>query len=408
MIKQKCRSCKSKLKEIINLGKQPLGNAFLKKKDFEKEYFYKLNVVFCNNCKLIQLENQPDPKKMFHKNYAFFSSTSNNMKLHFKKFADLLIKKQNLKKDSFVIEIGSNDGIMLSNFKNKKINHLGIEPSANVAKVAIKKKINTTINFYDSKLAIKIKNTHGLADIIYSANVICHIPKVDQLFKNIKYNLKKKGLFVFEDPYFGDVFKKNSFDQFYDEHVFLFTVTSVKNICKKFGLELINVSKQNTHGGSMRYFIAHKGSYDLKKKVSTYLNVEKKLGINNFKKLKQFKKNIDQNKQKFNSLLMSLKNKGKHVVGYAATSKSTTVLNYFNTDPNLIKYISDTTPIKINKFSPGKHIKILDYSFFKKNYPDYAILFAWNHQNEIIKKEKKFKENGGRWILFIPKVKILK
>lgn len=400
MIK-KCLVCKSSLYEFVDFGKMPIANGFLMPKQFKKEYFFNLRVAFCPKCKMVQLTEFVDREKMFHENYAFYSSTSSRMAQHFKEFAISALK--NIKdKDPFVIEIGSNDGIMLKNFADRDIKHLGIEPSSNVAKVAISKGIRTIVEFFDKSVAEKIIAKHGKADLFLGANVICHIPYIHSVVDGIKQILKPKGLFIFEDPYLGYIIEKTSYDQIYDEHAFFFSVTSVKNLMSMHDLELVDVIPQETHGGSMRYTIGHKGKHKVRPSVKKWLTKEKKLGLDQVKTYKKFKKNVEKSRKDLVNILKKIKKMGKRVVGYAATSKSTTINNYCGIGPDLIEFISDTTPIKQGKYSPGTHIPVKSYDEFKSNYPDYAVLFAWNHSKEIMAKEKDFVKKGGKWITFAP------
>ena len=213
---------------------------------------------------------------------------------------------------------------------------------------------------------------------------------------------------IFEDPYLGDVIKKCSYDQIYDEHVFLFSLHSVKNIFKSIGMTLVDVEALNTHGGSMRYYVKNSKNSEPSNKVKKILKHEVNIGITSFSGLNRLSKKIKKSKIDLINLLHDLKSKGKTVAGYAATSKSTTILNYCNINKNLISYINDTTPIKIGKYSPGMHIPIKSYEYSKRNLPDYYFLFAWNHIEEIIKKEKKFLKDGGKFITHIPNIKIIK
>ena len=403
-----CRISGKKLTNIIDFGNQPLGNGFLKRKDFNKEYFYKMRAGFCKTSKMFQLIEQPNPKKIFHNNYAFFSGTSKNMQEHFKKLFEKIINFKLIKNiNPFIVEIGCNDGILLKHFAKKNIKHLGIEPSKNVARKSMLNGVKTMNNFFSYKLSNKILKQYGKANIICAANVICHIPNLLDLAKGIKNLLTKDGLFIFEEPYLGDVIKKTSYDQFYDEHVYLFSLHSIKYLFNKFNLEIIKVEHLNTHGGSMRYFISHSGSHSKSKIVDKTLKKEIKEGVNNISSLIKFRNNVLLSKDNLRKLLIKLKKEGKKICGYAATSKSTTIINYCDLGTELIDYICDTTPIKQNKFSPGKHIPIKSDKFFRKKYPDYAILFAWNHSKEIMAKEKDFIRKGGKWIIFIPRVKII-
>jgi len=384
----------------------PIANAFSTKKELENEYFFSMKVGFCEKCKMVQLLEQPDREKMFHDNYAFFSSTSNYMISHFKKFSNLVTKLQKLDKKSFVVEIGSNDGIMLQNFVSDKIPCLGIEPSKNVADVARKKGIEVITEFFDKPLADKISKNYQKADAILSANVMCHIPYMHSIYEGVKTLLNNDGVFIFEDPYLGEIIEKTSFDQIYDEHVFLFSALSISHIADMHDLELVNVEPQITHGGSMRYTIAHKGVKKVSQNVISLIKKEKHMGLDKEHAYLDFTNSVNKIKNDLIELLKNLKNDGKKVVAYGATSKSTTVTNYFGITTDLVECIYDTTPIKQNKFSPGAHIPVLPYDQFRDSNPDYILLFAWNHSEEIMKKEIDFMGGQRHWITYIPSVKV--
>ena len=396
-----CRVCANKINPFVSFGKMPIANGFLKKEQFENEYFFELATAFCDRCYSVQLVTQPDPKLMFHDNYAFFSKTSKSMQVHFQKYADWVLNNYLKKEDSFVVELGSNDGILLENFSKKKIRHLGVEPSANVADVAIKSGINTEVAFFNNDFAKKIKEKNGKADAILAANVMCHIPDLIEIGKASKTLLKEDGVLIFEDPYLGDMINKVSYDQIYDEHVFIFSALSVKNIFDISGFELIDVLPQETHGGSMRYVLCKKGIRSISENVINTIKAEKELGLDKSLTYERFKNNCEHSRDKIISKLKKFKKEGKKIVGYGATSKSTTILNYCNIGPDLIDFISDTTPIKQNKYTPGMHIPVKPYEDFLKYSPEIAVLFAWNHRKEIENKEKKFIENGGKFISHI-------
>tara|TARA_B110000285_G_scaffold232727_1_gene304569 strand:- start:803 stop:1798 length:996 start_codon:yes stop_codon:yes gene_type:complete len=331
------------------------------------------------------------------------------MKKHFYNFyLEILgfIKKNDIEKPT-IVEIGCNDGILLENFSSNGFVHYGVEPSKNVADIAKNKNIKVINDFFGQQSLGKIRKEIGKVDFFLAANVICHIEDLKSVFKNVSDNISDKGVFVFEDPYLGDVIEKTSYDQIYDEHVYLFSCLSLSMVAKIFDMELIDAKHQVTHGGSMRYYIAKKSSYKVSKNVKDFLLKEKKQGLDNLKTFYQFSNNVKESKKKLIEILENNKKNNKKSCGYAATSKSTTILNYCKIDQNLIDFISDTTPIKQNKFSPGMHIPIKDYEYFKNNMPNYAFLFAWNHFGEINGKEKEFLSSGGRWITHVPSVKIL-
>lgn len=403
----KCLICDSEYSPFVDFGLMPIANAFATKEQIKNEYTFPMKVGFCGNCNMVQLVEQPEREKMFHENYAFFSSTSNYMEEHFKLFANSVSELQDLNEDSFVVEVGCNDGILLKNFIINHISCLGVEPSKNVAQVAMEKGIEVITQFFDRPLAERILQSHQKADAILSANVMCHIPYMHSIFDGVKTLLKEDGIFMFEDPYLGEIIEKTSFDQIYDEHVFLFSALSVNYLANMHDLELVNVEPQITHGGSMRYTIAHKGIKKVSQNVVKLIDQEKKLGLDKKQSYLGFTDNINKIKNDLINLLTKLKNDGKKVVAYGATSKSTTVTNYFGITPDLVECIYDTTPIKQNKLSPGAHIPVLPYDQFRESEPDYVLLFAWNHATEIMKKESDYMANNRHWITYIPNVKVI-
>ena len=393
----KCKLTNKKIKPFMSFGKMPLANGFLNKDEFKSEYFFEMKVGFSEDLSLFQLNDHPKPEKMFNKNYPFYTGSSELMKLHFKKYADW-IKTEFLQSNSKLIEIGSNDGTFLSNFKNSSIDFVGFEPAENVATRAKENNIKTINGFFNSANIRILKNYINNTDIICASNVICHIPDLKNLILSINELLSKKGLFIFEEPYMGSMFEKVSYDQIYDEHIFIFSINSVKKIFDLYNFELIDVLPQTTHGGSMRYVISRKNEHAINQRVTEGLFVENKNNLDNLESCLVFKKNCEKSKEKITSKLKKFINDGKKICGYAATSKSSTILNYCNLDKSIINFICDTTKEKIGKFSPGTHIPIVPVSYFHENPSDIAYLFAWNHREEIFAKEKDFVKNGGKWI----------
>lgn len=402
-----CRVDGSTLTPVLDFGRQPLGNGFLESNQIEKEYFFPMEIGFSEHSRMLQLIKQPSPDLMFHENYAFFSSTSTYMKKHFADFADSIYEKSFLStEDPFVIELGCNDGILLKNFASRGVRHLGIEPSLNVAKEANKSGVKTISEFFSSSLAESIVESNGQVDAFIAANVMCHIPTIRDVVRGIKILLKKKGVVIFEDPYLGDIVRKTSYDQIYDEHIYLFSGLSIQYLFGLEDLELIDLIPQTTHGGSMRYVLAHKGEHNISPNVERILEEEINQGLHKLSTFNDFAQSVQNSRKNLVSLLNDLKSQGKSIAGYAATSKSTTILNYCNIGKELIDYICDTTPIKHGKLSPGVHIPVVPYAQFKTDPPDYAFLFAWNHATEILEKESSYSNNGGKWITHVPEVKI--
>ena len=400
----RCKVTNKKIKPFMSLGKMPMANGFLKKENFKREFFYNLEVGFNKENFLFQVNDHPKPPKIFNNYYPFFTNRSKFMVKHFKKYFHWIKKIKKLNKDSKCIEVGSNDGTLLNYFKKDGISCLGVEPSKNVANFAKKRNLKVLNKFFCLREMSKLKSYYKSTDLICAANVICHIPNLNDVIKSIDCLLNKDGIFVFEEPYLGSMFEKISYDQIYDAHIYMFSVHSVKAIFNKNGFDLINVTPQKTHGGSMRYTIARKNRFKIKKKVLDILKLEKKKKLNSIKSCQKFKKNCFLSRKQFRQKIFKLKKKGFKIAGYAASAKSTTALNFCNIDNKFIDYIADNTKEKINKFTPGTHIPIVPIEHFRKNYPDILILCSWNHKNEILKKEKEFIKQGGKWISHVKKI----
>jgi methylation protein EvaC len=403
-----CRICETAIDPFMSFGKMPIANGFLTSEDFATEYFFELKPGFCETCSTLQILEQPDPEKMFHENYAFFSRTSKRMGIHFQSYADWVKKNYLTSKDPFVVEIGSNDGLMMEFFSKDNIRHLGVEPSANVAEKARSYGVETLCSFFNLETAKKIVSEKGSADALIAANVMCHIPDLHEVAKGVDHLLTPEGVLIFEEPYLGDMIENTAYDQIYDEHVFIFSARSVQNIFHRYDFELVDVKPQSTHGGSMRYVIARKGKWPISQAVETQLLYEDKKGLHLKSTYEVFRSKCEESRTNLVNILQQQKASGRIIVGYAATSKSTTVLNYCDIGPDLIEFISDTTPIKQGKFSPGMHIPIRSHEALQNGYPDGFLLFAWNHKAEIMEKESFFMEAGGEWITYVPQVDIIR
>lgn len=400
-----CRACETPVEPFMSFGRQPIANAYVKPGSTQPEYFYEMAVGACPKCSLFQLIDHPTPEMVYHDHYAFYSQTSKGMMAHFEKFARDIMDEY-LSDDPFVVEIGSNDGIMLKHFAAKGIRHLGVEPSCNVAEVASRAGINTSCAFFGADTAAGYLAEYGQADAIFSSNVITHIPDLRAVGEGVAKLLKPGGVFMIEDPYLFSVLRNTSYDQIYDEHVFVFSATAVQNTFSRYGLELIDAIEQPVHGGSMRYVLGFKGRRPRSKRAQEVLDFERDHGVLDPETYRQFAHRCAQKRDQIRAILQQVKQSGAMVVGYAATAKSATILNYSGVGPDLIDFIVDTTPEKQGTLSPGMHIPIRSASAFSAPYPDYAVLFAWNHRNEIMAKEVDFAKAGGRWISFVPDVKI--
>ncbi len=390
------------IKKFLDLGMQPLANKYLTKKDIikkNKEQFYHLEVGFNSKTKLVSIINTVPSKKMFDGNYPYKSSMSRTMILSFKKLAKNLIKTYN---PNSILEIGSNDGTLVRNFNKKKV--ICVEPCKNLAIITKRMGYKTYASFWNMKLAKKIKSKTEKVELIYSANTLSHISNLNSVFSSIAYILSDDGILIIEEPSLLECLQKISYDQFYNEHIYVFSLLSINNLIKKYRLEVFNIEKLNTHGGSLRYYIkkVSNNKFEIHKKVKMQLNRELRYGINKYSTYIEFKNKVESSKKKLKQIFLKLKKKNKKIVGYGATAKSSTVLNYCNIKNETLEYFLDTTPNKIGKYMPGTHIYINNYNKTLLNKVDYVFLGAWNFKEEIFKKEKRYIKNGGKFITHVP------
>ena len=393
-------------KVFLNLGRQPLANSFLKdinEKTLRNEFFYNLKICFNTENYLVSIKKPVNPKKQYTDKYAHRASESKTMRQAFQDIAKKLFKRFSPKK---IMEIGSNDGVFLKNFNKKSV--IAVEPCKNLAKIT-KRLFRTYDEFWNLRLSNKLlKEKKGDVDLIFSANTISHIPNLEETFKGIHKILSRDGVLVMEDPSLLKVLKNNSYDQFYDEHVYVFSSLSVKNIIKKFRLRLFDVEHLSTHGGSNRYYICKEnGKYKSSSRLKKALKDEISYKLHKFESYYKFSKRVNLSRKNLFNLMTELRKKKKKIISYGATYKSTTIFNYCKINPKIIDYVTDTTLNKQGKFTPGTHIKIISPKVGMNKTVDYAFLGAWNFKKEIFKKEKNFLKKGGRFITHVPKVKIL-
>jgi len=409
MEKKICRMCKSKnLKKFLDLGSTAMADNFLTKQQLKKhEKFFPLAVNFCKNCGLCQLSYVVPPKLMFNDSYIYDSSTTKTGRKHFISMGIELSNQFKIPPGSLAIDVGSNAGVLLSGFKSKSLRVLGIEPSSNVADIAKKNGIDTIIDFFSNKLAKKILKKYGKAAIITGTNVFAHVNDLDDFVKGCKILLDEKGVVVIEAPYLVNLINNLEYDTIYHEHLSYLSVKPMVKFFKKFDLELFDVRRQTIHGGTLRYFIGYKGIRPINKRVSKFLKMENDRKIYSEKKLKKFAKDVKNHRLELKTLLNNLRNNGKKIVGISAPAKGNTLLNYCKIGTELLDYLTEKNSLKIGKFSPGMHIPIFSDEKLLKDPPDYALILAWNFVDEIIKNNQKFKKQGGKFIIPIPKPRIV-
>ena len=390
-------------KFFLDLGSQPLANRYLDKPNIkQKKYNLKLN--FNTRNKTVSISKRISSKEMFDNKYPYRSSLSKTMRDSFKKLALEIINKFNPK---LLLEIGSNDGALIQNFDKKKV--IGVEPCSNLAQITKKKGFITYDSYWNYDLSNKLKKRFKKVDLIYSANTLTHISDLKDVFNSILNILSQDGILIIEDPSLLECLKMNAYDQFYNEHIYVFSALSLKNILKKFNLEIFSLENLETHGGSLRYYIKRINNNNIKvsTNVKRQLDKEKNFGLGKLSTFKKFETNVIKSKKKLLEILNKIKKENKTIIGYGATAKATTILNYCNIDNKIIDFFVDTTPEKKNKYMPGKNIKILKYNKNILNSAEYVFLGAWNLKKEILNKEKLFIKKGGKFITHIPFPRII-
>ena len=401
----KCQISNSKkLKKIINLGFLPPVNQLLKiNSKNSKQNFFETELLYSPISKLVQLNVIVNKEIVFPKNYPYTSSTTKILRDNFKQLYNEVKKIVYLSKDNFIVDIGSNDGNLLSNFK-KDFKVLGVTPE-NIGKIAIKKGIPTLLEYFDKQTVKKIKKKYKNPNIITATNVFAHIEKPNELLKNILALLDKNGVFITESHYLLPLIKKIQYDTIYHEHLRYYSLQSLKFFFSKFGLRIFYAKKIHTHGGSIRVYASKNKKYKISKSVNNILNEEKKnIDMKNFFK---FRDKVVLSKLKLNKILYNLKKRGKIICGISAPSRSSTLINYVNLDENIIKYVLEIKGSKkIGNYIPGTKIPILEESILYKDQPDYALIFSWHIYKEIIQNLRK-RGYKGKFIVPLPTPKII-
>lgn len=402
-----CRICSSKnLELVLDLGIQPPSNSFLKRKNPSEKKF-PLRLFFCRDCFLLQLVDIVDKKFLFS-HYLYLSSANKPILEHFAKYAVNVFNKFCKNNTSpLVVEIGSNDGSLLKEFKKIGANVLGIEPASNISEIAIKSNIPTINKFFTSKLASSMAKK-GKPNVILANNVVGHIEDLNDFVLGIKNLLDDDGVFVFEVPYVVDLLKKIEFDTIYHEHLSYFSLLSLTRLFKKFELEIFDIQKQSVHGGTLRIFVAKKEKKKIRSKVKKMIDFEKQFGISKIRTYKQFGEKVLMLRDSLQEMIKKLKHEGKIIYGYGAPAKGNVLLNFCQINNKMIDFIIDTTPLKQNLLTPGTHIPIKSPSKIRgKGVGDIFLLLAWNYKKDILKKEKKFRNQGGKFLIPLPKPLII-
>jgi SAM-dependent methyltransferase len=402
-----CRACGSqKLEVILSYGETPLADRLLTADQLQsEEVLVPLTLVFCHACSLVQIRETVEPSILFYSDYPYFSSVSPSLLKHFTESAQQIIESRPLNGDSLVIEAASNDGYMLKEFLRQGVPVLGIDPSEAPVRIAQAAGVDTLCTFFTKDLAQQLRDEGKLADVFLANNVLAHVADLNGFVEGIKLVLKETGLAVLEMHYVVSMIDHCEFDTVYHQHMCNFSVTSLDRLFRKHGLFINAAERIPTYGGSLRVFVEHHESPS--ESVKSLLREESERGVDGIGYFKDFAARALQIKKDAIELLQSLKTQGCHIAGYGAAAKATTFITFLGIDSGLIEYIADLNEFKQGRYLSHFHIPIVPPQKLVQDKPDYTIIMAWNFAEEIIRQQREYQEQGGKFIIPIPEVRVV-
>jgi hypothetical protein len=404
-----CRICKNpQTTKFLCLGPTPLANSFLRPDQLEKaEPRFPLDVVFCKECGLVQLDHVVPPEVMF-RDYIYVSSTSRTMPAHFAAYADEIVARFIESPQDLVLEMGSNDGCLLRAFQKHRVRTLGVEPAGNLAASANAAGLVTVNDFFCERSACGIREREGSVKVIIGNNVLAHIGNLQDLVAGLDVLLRPDGVAVFEMPYLMDLVQNDEFDTIYHEHLCYFALRPLQRLFGSRGMRVFDVKRLPVHGGSIRVYVSRTGTGpDVLPSVGELLLLEQSERLDFLGTYEAFAGRVARMKQELMALLRGLKASGARIVGYGAPAKGNTLLNHFQIGTDLLDFIADRSPLKQGMYTPGKHIPVVEVEHIFEKQPDYVLLLAWNFADEILEQQSAYLNRGGRFIVPIPQPKII-
>ena len=403
-----CRACgaRGQLAPILSLGRTPLANALLTAERLaEPEPTYPLDLVFCPACSLVQITETVPPERLF-RDYPYFSSFSDGMVRSAKELIERLVAERKLGSHSLIIEIASNDGYLLQHYRDLGVPVLGIEPAANIARVAEARGIPTLCDFFGAALAERLAADGRLADVLHANHVLAHVAELGGVVRGIRRILQPSGLAVVEVPYVRDLIDQREFDTIYHEHLCYFSLTALERLLGGLGLVVSDVERLGLHGGSLRVFVGHRGS-PRSERVRELLSDERAIGMLDTAFYRDFAGRVDALRAELLALLRELKARGKRLAAYGASAKGSTLLNTFGIGADILDFVVDRSSVKQGRYTPGTHLPILPPAALLERRPDYVLLLTWNFAEEILAQQAPYRAQGGRFIVPVPEPRVV-
>ncbi len=405
----RCRMCDSgDLIEYLDLGFSPPADQFRKKEELEyPEIRYPLKVLLCKDCGLSQLSHVVNPKILYQFDYPYESSTTKTGKIHWNNFAQSVKERLDLKVGDVVLDIGSNVGTLLESFRDVGCDVIGVDPAPNIVKIANENGVKTICDFFGLTSVPKVLKEKGRAKVIVGTNVFAHIDDLNEVMKAAKEILTDDGVFIFESPYFKHLVHHLEYDTIYHEHLSYLSVKPLIPFFSKFGMEVFAIEESEIHGGSMRVYIGKKGLRTIDPNVTKMLEEEKEIGLHSEELMKDLANRVAKNRKDLMHIVKDLISQGKTIAIVSTPAKGMTLLNYCGITNRHVSFATEKSKLKIGRYTPGGHIKIVPDSELLVHQPDYALLLAWNFSKEIMENLKEYKDKGGKFIIPIPEPKIV-
>lgn len=405
-----CRLCEQPLMEdvILDLGHQPPSDEFIRPEMLSEPHIrYPLQLVSCPSCGHLQLSYHVDPSVLYQCDYPYEQSTTETGRRHYHAMASSLADRLGAAEGSLAVDIGSNVGVLLEGFALKGMRVLGVDPAQNMAQKANDRGIPTIADFFSSAIARRIREEHGPVYIVTGTNVFAHLHYPGDAVDGIRDMLDERGALVFESPHALDMVKDLEYDTIYHEHLGYMSVKPVQKFFAKHGMELFDLEKTSIHGGSLRYFAGLPGAHPISPIVETILQEEEANGLYDRVAMGDFARRVSEHRRELMDLLFQLRSQGKRIVGVSAPAKGSTLLNYCHLHPGIMEYITEKAEIKVGRLTPGSHIPVVSDAKLLEDQPDYALILAWNFSEEIMRNLQAYHDRGGRFIIPIPKPRIV-